>query len=137
MLAIRKHLVGVTALAFTIVGFTPISNANDHWSDKWEIQVKDDADSPGTISFAVSFEPDDGVAATPVVVEVPVPDNTDENDIAELITIAFRGVLGDDDFKIKRSDGEKIIIKTRGGTPDIAVEIKGNTVQGISLEIES
>ncbi|RLA46175.1 MAG: hypothetical protein DRQ97_08250 [Gammaproteobacteria bacterium] len=125
------------ALFAILFGFNPLVSAGDHWSDDWKIKVDDDATSAGTIRFTISLEPGAGAPGVPWVVNVLVPDGTKENDIAELISVAFRTVLNELNFTIKHKNGEELTIKTRGETPDIALELTGNTVQGIKLEIDN
>jgi len=133
---IRKHLTGL-AIFLAVFGITSLAIADDHWSDDWRIEVDGRAKSAGTMSFTLTFEPgEEGTGAEPVTIDVQVPAKAKDNDVAEMITNTFRAVLGDDDYKVKQSWGENVLVKARGDTPDLTLELTGNTVQGISLEID-
>ena len=126
---------------FLIISFLlvlpSLALADDHWSDDWKVTVGGKAKSRGVIGFKLTFEPgDQGETRNPVTVDAPIPEKAGENDVADMIANAFRATLGDDDFKIDVSWGENVKIKAKGETPDFLLEITGNTVQGVSLEVQ-
>ena len=132
----RTHFAGLSIfLAF--FGMNSLAIADDHWSDDWKISVTGKSSSAGTMSFKLTFEPgEDGAAADPVSIDVAIAEGTRDNDVAALITNNFQAALGDDDFNIDQSWGEHILVKTRGKAPDFALELTGNTVQSVSVEID-
>jgi len=135
MLVTRK--LGVLFALAAVLGFASLAFADDHWSGGWKVAVDGKSSSSGTIGFKLSFEPDDeGATRDPITVDAPIPEKKSKNDVAELVTSAFQGVLGEDDFKIDRSWGNNVKISARGKTPDFVLEIAGNTVQGISLVLD-
>jgi len=131
----HKRATGLTILITLF--FTSLAIADEHWTDDWEIVVDGKAESAGTISFTLTFEPgEDGTGANPVTVDVLIPADTSENDVAEIISNDFRAVLGDDGFKIDVSWGETVDVKARRDTADFVLTLSSNSVQGISLEID-
>ena len=135
-MTIRNQIAGLSLL-LAFVGGISLVFAEDHWSDDWKVSVNGKADSGGVISFKLTFEPEgEDARRDPVTVMAPIPDNTKENDIADMMGNAFRAILGDDDFKVDVSWGENVKVKTRGDTPDFLLEITDNSVQGISLKLK-
>ena len=123
--------------AFALLMMAPVTFADDHWSDDWKIVVDGKADSGGSISFKVTFEPnEDGSTRAAAEISALVAEGTSENDTADLIGNAFRAVLGEDDFKIDVSWGENVKIDSKRKTPDFLLELTGNSVQGVSIDIE-
>lgn len=132
----KKFLLSLIA-SLLAVGATSMIVADDHWSDDWKIEVKGRADSAGTISFAMNFEPaEDGTTADPVRVDVLVPEDAKDNDIAETIANNFEALLGDDNFKVNQSWGENVTIKARKDSPDFELTMTSSNVQGVSIEIK-
>ena len=133
---IRNVLTTLT-MPLIVFGLSSLAVADDHWSDDWKIEVKGRADSAGTISFAMNFEPaDDGTTADPISVDVLVPKDAKDNDIAETIANNFEALLGDKNFKVNQSWGENVTIKARKDAPDFELTMTGTNVQGISIEIK-
>jgi len=133
---IHKLLIALTML---LIGFstTSLAMADDHWADDWKIEVRGRADSAGTISFALTFEPgEDGTAADPVSIDVLVPDDSKDNDIAETIANNFEAVLGDENFKVNQSRGENVTVKAKKDTADFELTMTSSNVQGISIAIK-
>jgi hypothetical protein len=115
----------------------PRAPVNGDFGDDWKITVNGKAKSAGAISFRVVFAPSyDGSPGPEKFVDALVPEGTGENDVADIISNAFKTILGEDDLKIKVSWGENIKVKAEGETPDFVVEIVSNSVQGVSVEIQ-
>ena len=130
------YFAAVTIL-LAFFGGTTLTVADDHWSDDWKIEVKGRADSAGTISFKLTFEPGkDGTAADPVSIDVLVPNDAKDNKIAETIANNFEAVLGDENFKVNQSWGENVTVKAKKDTADFELAMTGSNVQGISIEIK-
>ena len=132
----RIHLAAFTML-LVFFGGTTLAVADDHWSDDWKIEVKGRANSAGTISFKLTFEPgEDGTAADPVSIDVLVPNDAKDNDVAETIANNFEAVLGDENFKINQSWGENVTVKAKKETADFELAMTSSSVQGISIVIK-
>jgi hypothetical protein len=124
--------------AVALLGFSPLTFADeDGYSDEWTLIVKGESENAGKISFKLVYAPsDDGLAGDEVFIEAPIPAGTSENDAAEMIANAFKTVLHVNKFDIDWHDGEKIQVEARSETPDFALEIASNPLQGISITIE-
>jgi len=119
------------------LGISSLALADDHFSDDWKISIDGKTASRGELSFKMSFKPaEDGTVRDSVVVSVPVPEDTGENDVADMIGNAFKATLGEGDFDIDVDWGEHVKIEAQGDTPDFLLEIADNPLQGISLEIK-
>jgi hypothetical protein len=134
ILKILSVFLGVVAL----LGFSPLTFADeDGYSDEWTLIVKGESENAGKISFKLVYAPsDDGLAGDEVFIEAPIPAGTSENDAAEMIANAFKTVLHVNKFDIDWHDGEKIQVEAKAQTPDFAIEIASNPLQGISITIE-
>ena len=133
---ISKLLIVFSALLICFGGAS-LAIADDHWSDDWKIEVSGRADSAGTISFAINFEPaEDGTTADPISVDVLVPEDTKDNEIAETIANNFSALLGDENFKVNQSWGENVTIKAKRDAADFELSMTSSNVQGISIEIK-
>ena len=131
--AMRK--VGPAVLGILLV-LASVGHARDHYSEKWKISVESESVTAGLITFALTFQEEaDGTRRDSVKVTAPIPEDTSRNDIADLIAAAFKGTLGDDDFKIGTSWGEHVKVKTRGETPEFVIELDSNRVEGLAVEI--
>jgi len=102
----HKYIV-ILSLLLAFCGPTSLAIADGHWSDDWKITYMGKAKSTGTISFQLTFQAGEDFAA----------------------------VLGEDNFKISQSWGENVIVKARGDTPDLSLELISSSVQGISIVI--
>jgi hypothetical protein len=124
--------------AVALLGFSPLTFADeDGYSDEWTLIVKGESENAGKISFKLVYAPsDDGLAGDEVFIEAPIPAGTSENDAAEMIANAFKTVLHVNKFDIDWHDGEKIQVEAKAQTPDFAIEIASNPLQGISITIE-
>ena len=83
-----------------------------------------------------SRPPEDGAATDPISIDVLVPDKSKDDEIADVMLNNFEAVLGTDDYKLKKSWGKNVTIKARGKTPDFAIALTNNTVQGVSVAID-
>jgi hypothetical protein len=133
---IHKLLIALTMLLIALSTAT-LAIADDHWSDDWKIEVSGRADSAGTISFNLTFEAgEDGTAADPISIDVLVPNDAKDNDIAETIANNFEATLGDENFKVNQSWGENVTVKAKKDTADFELAMTSSNVQGISIEIK-
>jgi hypothetical protein len=133
---IRNLLLALT-LPLAFFGFTSLIVADDHWSNDWKIEVDGRAKSAGTISFEINFQPgEDGTTADSVSIDVLVPDDAKDDDVAETIANNFEALLGDDNFKVNQSWGKNVTVQARKDTPDFELVMISSSVQGMSIEID-
>jgi hypothetical protein len=132
--------LGKLGLLFGLIGivaFTAPLSASDRFSDEWKISVSGSAVTAGSISFTLTFEPDSGgMTRDPITIDTPVAANTSEDAIVGLIGDSFSTALGEDDFDVDISWGEHIEIKAEEDTPNIALTVASNTLQGVSIKIK-
>ena len=129
-------LTGIVFVLLALSSITQLASADDHWSDEWEITVDGKSKSRGTITFGITFKPDDVTTREEVIIEVLVAYDTDEDEIALFISNNFRAVLGDQDFDIDL-DSDELEIESRGDTPDFALSVSASAVDGISIELDN
>ena len=123
-----------------LIGFfafaAPLS-ASDQFDDEWKIGVSGNAVTAGSISFTLTFEPDNnGSARDPITINIPVPANTSEEDIVSLLGDSFSSALGADGFDVAVSWGEHVKVEAEGDLPEFAIALTSNTVQNVNIEIE-
>ena len=100
-------------------------------SNKWRIQLGGKAKVDGEIEL--SFTPKGG-AATSVV--IPVPAGTHENAAARLVRDAVKAQFGKDVYKVETDDGEDVLVKKRGGTPDFEIIVVRNIAEGLRISLD-
>ena len=100
-------------------------------SNKWRIQLGGKAKVDGEIEL--SFTPKGG-AATSVV--IPVPAGTHENAAARLVRDAVKAQFGKDVYKVETDDGEDVLVKKRGSTPDFEIIVVRNTAEGLRISLD-
>ena len=100
-------------------------------SNKWRIQLGGKAKVDGEIEL--SFTPKGG-AATSVV--IPVPAGTHENAAARLVRDAVKAQFGKDVYKVETDDGEDVLVKKRGSTPDFEIIVVRNTADGLRISLD-
>jgi len=129
--------IGLLCSVVAMCGFSSVVLADDHFNDDWKISVSGDADVGGSVSFTLTFEPaKDGTAKEAITIDTPVAADASEDDIADLIGNSFKAALGEDDFDVDVSWGEHVKVEADGDTPDFAITIANNTLQGVSIEIQ-
>jgi hypothetical protein len=99
-------------------------------SNKWRIQVSSDADSAGVIVFDLT-----PVGGMPASVTVQVPDDTDENDVADLVRSSMQAQLGTT-YSVEVDDGEDVLVKKADGAADFDLQVRQNTVQGVRINLD-
>jgi hypothetical protein len=116
------------AAAFTLALMAGAASADP--SNKWRIQVSSDADSAGMIVF--DFVP---VGGAPASVTVQVPDDTGENDVADLIRGSMQAQLGMA-YSVEVDDGEDVLVKKADGAADFDLQVRQNTVDGVRINLD-
>lgn len=99
-------------------------------SNKWRIEISSDADSAGAIVFEVL-----PVGGEPIVVTVQVPDETDENDIADRVRDAMQAQLGGR-YSVEVDDGEDVLIKKLDGAADFDLRVRESTVADVEIDLD-
>ena len=99
-------------------------------SNKWRIAVNHTAKVAGEVEFA--FTPEGGAPSKFVV---PIPAGTHENQAAHLIRDAVRTQYGKSVYKVELDDGEDVLVKVRGRTPDVEIVLVRNTAEGLSFHL--
>ncbi|KAF1712087.1 hypothetical protein CSC70_00715 [Pseudoxanthomonas kalamensis DSM 18571] len=100
-------------------------------SNKWRIEADGRSKVDGQVEFA--FTPEGG-GAIPLVVDIPA--RTRENDAARLIRDAVRSQFGEAVYHAEIDDGEDVLVKAKGDTPDFDLSIVRNTAAGLKIELD-
>ena len=100
-------------------------------SNKWRVQLGGKAKVDGEIEL--SFTPKGGTASSVVIA---VPGGTHENAAARLVRDTLKAHFGKDVYKIETDDGEDVLVKKRGKTPDFEIVVVRNTVDGLRLNLD-
>lgn len=115
-----------SALAFALMA----GAASADPSNKWRIEVSSDADSAGVIVFDLT-----PVNSASVTVTVHVPEDTGENDVADLIRSAMQAQLGTS-YRVEVDDGEDVLVKKAEGAADFDLQVRQMTVRGVRIELD-
>lgn len=125
----QKHsLVSRLALSVLLLSCTSLAWASP--SNKWRIEVSGGANSDGTITLAVA-----PVGQEVITVEIPVSDGKGENAVASTLRKVLKEKLGKG-FKVEVDDGEDVLVKQRGSTPDFDLTLVESTVKGVRLNLQ-
>lgn len=99
-------------------------------SNKWRIEIDNAADSAGVIVFELL-----PVGGEPVAVTVQVPDDTGENDIAELVRDAMQAQLAGR-YRVEVDDGEDVLVKKLDGAADFDLRVRELTVDDVEIDLD-
>ncbi len=134
----RRYLFALAAstllTASGLMAWSPAASASEakvELSNKWRIEVDGKADSDGAIVFRIT--PKDGTATD---VTVPIQKGNTENEAAKAIVSAFKLQLPKGGFKSERDDGEDVVLKKAGKTPNFALEIVSASALNLKLKLE-
>ena len=119
------------SLLLLCLAVVPLIALAQHPSNKWRIQLDHSAKVDGEVEL--SFTPK-GAAATSLVVKIPK--GTHENQAARLIRDAIRAQFGKSVYKTELDDGEDVLVKTKGSTPDVDIVVVRNTAEGLTLKLD-
>jgi hypothetical protein len=100
-------------------------------SNKWRIEVDDAAASAGEVEL--SFAP---VGAPASAVTVTIPAGTNEAAAALLIRGAIDSRFGAGVYATEVDDGEDVLVKAHGSTPDFDLVLVRNTATGLDIDLE-
>lgn len=126
----RSNRFRSIGLAVALAGVLSAGAAIAEPSNKWRIQISSDADSGGVIVFELA-----PVGAAPVSVQVTVPEDTDENDVADLVAAAMQAQLGSN-YDVEVDDGEDVLVKKRDGAADFDLRVSGQSVEGVRINLD-
>ena len=100
-------------------------------SNKWRLQFSGNSESSGTIVIQVT-----ATGSAPISVEINVPFDKSENEVAEHAEKALDAVLPEDIYHVERDDGEDVLIKKKFGEENFEVLIVSNNVKGVSINLD-
>ena len=100
-------------------------------SNKWRLQMSGHAKVDGEIEL--SFTPKGGTATSVVVA---VPKGTGENAAARLTRDTVKKTFGKEVYNVETDDGEDMLVKKRGSTPDFELVVVRNTAEGLRLSLD-
>ena len=98
------------------------------YSNKWRIECSGGADSDGRVVLHITPKGESHQEVT-----VAIAKGTGENAVARVIRDALKAQLDSKRFHVEIDDGEDVLIKKRGRTTDIALQVAANTVAGVRL----
>lgn len=99
-------------------------------SNKWRIECDNRADNDGVVVLRIS-----PVGGTPIDVETKIPANSGENKAADLLRDSLKASLGKG-YKVEVDDGEDVLIKKKGKTPNFDLTLVSSSVTGLTLKID-
>jgi len=100
-------------------------------SNKWRIQCSEGAKSDGVIVF--HLQPEGG---TVQVIEVSVAKGTGENAVARRIRDVFREQLSPERYHVEVDDGEDVLVKKKGSTPNFDLRVESNSVKAVRINMD-
>lgn len=98
------------------------------YSNKWRLECSGNAESDGQVVLHVTPE-----GAERQVVSIPIKRGTGENAVARAIRDGLKAQLDRRGFHVETDDGEDVLVKRKGRTPDFALQVAENTVKGLRL----
>ena len=124
----NKSVAHRLALSVLLLSCTSLAWASP--SNKWRIEVSGGANSDGTITLAVA-----PIGQDVITVEISVPDGKGENAVASTIRKVLKENLGKG-YKVEVDDGEDVLVKKRGSTPNFDLTLVESTVKGVRLRLQ-
>lgn len=106
------------------------SNA-DGLENKWRLEVSGSAKTAGQIVVQVSPEKGDPIRAT-----TQIAAGRAENDVAADLSAALQ-MVASGHYSVEVDDGEDVLVKKKDGERDFAVTVVENTVQGVTVNIDT
>ncbi|HMN45874.1 MAG TPA: hypothetical protein PKE27_14950 [Povalibacter sp.] len=116
------------AASLAISAFAVATHAEP--SNKWRIELDHSAQTDGAIVLRIS-----PVGGTPIEVETKIPAKTSENRAASLLSASLKTTLGKG-YHVEVDDGEDVLIKRQGDTPNFELTLVSSSVTGLTVELE-
>ena len=113
-----RLLPAMLITAVMTAAYATALQADTATSNKWRIKFSEGANSDGEIVFRVT--PIDGQS---IDVSTPVSDGTRENSVASHVRDTFKAQLPDGAYHVEKDDGEDVLVKRHGDTPDFSLEL--------------
>jgi hypothetical protein len=101
------------------------------FSNKWRMEISGNSKSAGSIVLRIT--PKGGASIT---AEVAIADKKGENDVAKALVKGLQAQLDKKAFHIERDDGEDVLVKKKGRTPDFALQLVSSSVEHTRIHIE-
>ena len=118
------------AAAATLTASLFASAAMAEPANKWRIEFDNKAQNTGSVVFRIS-----PVGMSPLDVETKIPADIHENHIAALVRDSMKASLGKS-YGVEIDDGEDVLIKKQGTSPDFELTLVSSTVKGLDIELE-
>jgi hypothetical protein len=96
----------------------------------WRVTFDGRTDVEGVIGLRVA-----PLEGTPIDVEVRIPANTSENQVADLVSDGLKKTLGTKAFRVGVDDGESVIVKKRGKTKKFELTMLTPPISGLGVKI--
>ncbi len=119
-------LLGVAALTASVFATAALAEP----SNKWRIEFDNKAKNTGAVVLRVS-----PVGMSSLDVETKIPADIHENHIASLVRDSLKASLGKS-YQVEVDDGEDVLIKKQGTSPDFELTLVSSTVKGLDIELE-
>jgi uncharacterized protein (DUF2141 family) len=103
----------------------------DGLENKWRLEVSGSAKTAGQIVVQVSPEKGDPIRAT-----TQIAAGRAENDVAADLSAALQ-MVASGQYSVEVVDGEVVLVKKMDGERDFAVTVVENTVQGVTVNIDT
>jgi hypothetical protein len=117
------------AAAITL-GFLAVT-AQAEPSNKWRIKFNSTADNDGSIVLRIT-----PIGAEPIDVETQIPKGTTENSVASKVRDSLKATLGKKNYRIATDDGEDVLIKKAGKTPNFDLTLVSSSVTGVEIKLK-
>ncbi|HKE44168.1 MAG TPA: hypothetical protein VKB41_06480 [Steroidobacteraceae bacterium] len=119
---------GAALAAAICMGVFALAHADP--SNKWRIELDSRSDNDGSVTFRIA-----PVGGTPIDVQTSIPAKTGENAAAKLIRDSLRTKLGKG-YKVEVDDGEDVLVKKKGKTPDFELTLVNSSVTGLTIKLD-
>lgn len=103
----------------------------DGLENKWRLEVSGSAKTAGQIVVQVSPEKGEPIRAT-----AQIPAGTAENEVARNVGTALQ-MAASGHYSVEVDDGEDVLVKKKDGERDFAVTVVENTVQGVTVNVDT
>jgi hypothetical protein len=125
----RYQAALAAVLSFWLFGSASVAQELN-LSNKWRIAFDSTAKSDGKIVFQLTPK-----GGQPQVVTVPIASGRTENSVAQDVKNGFKAALDKKGFHVEVDDGEDVLVKRRGKTPDFELKLVESTVTNVRINI--